>query len=137
MQVKDCVTAAKAGQTYTAPSYRSRLEAEGRGGAPGDVGEQGAVARKLAISRTANTTTAAVPQVDSEDLTLTLKPTKASAPATISAAQALLYRMRAAVARLSTWQILLIWLSLLALVLLVLPRMVKMRRKRRSGMRSE
>jgi hypothetical protein len=129
-EVKDCLTAAAAGKEYTPMK-------PGSDGGGGDRVTLEAAAASDADSA-GGATVAPVAHEDQEDLTLTHKKNKADAAPAIDVAApggsgGLLVRL----AHIGTWQALALWVLVLLVFLTVVPRILRLRKRARSGMRSE
>ncbi|KXZ52846.1 hypothetical protein GPECTOR_8g229 [Gonium pectorale] len=124
-EVKECVKAAKEGVEYEPKK------------AAGAKTSAGAVESD---SSTASPTAAApktdrVVQRDLEDLTLTQKEgNKGKEPVIDVASSPSIHRL---LGRLNTWQLLLLWLLVVLAFLAIVPRLARLRRRARSGMRTE
>ncbi len=135
-EVKECVKAAKEGHSYERKAAGggavspSDTHADKTGG--GTEGQAGAGKAPLAAGGEAGGSR--VVSRDLEDLTLSQGSggKKGVAPA-VSAGGGVLAFLR----RLSTWQALLLWLAVVVAFLALIPRLASLRRRQRSGMRTE
>ncbi|GFR43751.1 hypothetical protein Agub_g4863 [Astrephomene gubernaculifera] len=135
-EVKDCVKAAKEGVSYEPKKVTAPANTHSEAHLAVESDSSTTRASVVEPSSTTNTKTERVVSRDLEDLSIAQHADK-KAKAPVVDAAAVGFSVRAFLGRLTTWQALLLWVVVLVAILAIVPRVSRLRRRARSGMRTE